>query len=388
MKVISLKSVSEPEVISQAVSFLQAGGLVIYPTETVYGAGVDAANHQAVAKLAKFKSRPLGKPYSVAVADQKMAEQYVILNQTAKNLYRTFLPGPLTVISKGVAGEGTPLERSQPVKRVGEDVGAGWSPTEPRPGGLAPGVASETGTLGIRISSYPLVTAIVKKLGRPVTATSANAAYKKRPYKISDILDNISLKQKNLIDLIIDAGQLPRRDPSTVIDTTLDDPVTLRVGDIKLLPENQILSRSPENTQNLAKELWHKYQHFAGRRAIVFALEGPLGAGKTEFTKGLARAMGISQPVVSPTFSLMNHYSLLHTPYSLLHIDAWRLQSPQELEDLNFAKLLIPGTVLALEWADRVADTIRSHAEDAIIIWIKIKYGKNQNDRLISWSAL
>ncbi len=365
MKVISLKSVSEPEIISQAVKILRLGGLVIYPTETVYGAGVDAANPKAVAKLSKFKSRPFGKPYSVAVADQKMAEKYVELNATAKNLYRAFLPGPLTVIS-------SVMSRFR----------------------LAPGVASETGTLGIRIPAYPLIIAIVKKLGRPITATSANQAYKKRPYQISDIINQISDSRKKLIDLILDAGQLPRREPSTVIDTTLDDPVVLRVGDIKISPENQIFSRSPENTQNLAKELWQKYQHYQAKRAIVFALEGPLGAGKTEFTRGLARSMGITQSVISPTFQIVNVYgsSTINnqqlTINNLTHIDAWRLQSSAELEDLGFAKNITDKSVIAVEWADRVADTIRSHAEDALIIWVKIKYGKKENDRLINWGIL
>jgi len=381
MKIINLGKSARQTAIISAVAALRRGGLVIYPTETVYGAGVDAASPQAVAKLAKFKSRPLGKPYSVAAADQKMAERYVKLNHTAKKLYRAFLPGPLTVISKLKTFK--PFSHSSHFNHF-----------------LAPGVASETGTLGIRISSYPLVTAIVKKFGRPITATSANEAYKKRPYQISDIINQISDRKKQLIDLIIDAGPLPRREPSTVIDTTLDDPVTLRVGDIKISNEDKILSRSPENTQNLAKELWQKYQHFAGsprceagRRAIIFALEGPLGAGKTEFTKGLARAMGIKKEIVSPTYNLSNEYSpaltINHQPSTILHhLDAWRIESGQELENLDFAGIITDKSVIAVEWADRVADTIHAYSEDAVIIWIKIKYAKKQNERLINWGIL
>jgi L-threonylcarbamoyladenylate synthase len=351
MQVINLKTTPEHKVISQTIKVLRRGGLIIYPTETVYGIGADATNFEAVKKLSEYKSRPFGKPYSVAVADQKMAEKYVELNKTAKKLYRQFLPGPLTVISKG--------------KHL-----------------VAMGVESETGTLGIRMSSYPLVTKIVKSLGRPITATSANQAWGKRPYQISDILFNISDRKKRLIDLIFDAGELPRNEPSTVIDTTLDDQIVLRQGDIKLKDKNQILSRSPENTQNLAKELWQKYEQFAGKRAIVFALEGQLGAGKTEFTKGLARAMGIKKEITSPTFNLINNYE------NLFHIDAWRMESDSELEDLGFAKNISDKSVIALEWADRVADVIRRYNKEAVIIWIKIKYGKAENDRLVSWGTL
>lgn len=351
MQTLNLKKTPEHDIIAQSVKTLRRGGLIIYPTETVYGAGVDATSPEAIMKLSEYKSRPLGKPYSVAVADRKMATDYVVLNETAKKLYRQFLPGPLTVISKG--------------KHL-----------------VAAGVESETGTLGIRISSNPLITGIVKSLGKPITATSANEAYKRKPYQISDIINHISDKKKKLIDLIIDAGRLPRRDPTTVLDTTLDDPIILRVGKIRLTKKNEITSRSPENTQNLAKELWQKYERFAGKRAIIFGLEGPLGAGKTEFTKGLARAMGIKKQITSPTFNLINNYK------NLCHIDAWRMESDSELENLGFAKTISDKSVIAVEWVDRVADAIRRHNEEAVIVWVKIKYGKSENDRLISWGNL
>ncbi|MEK7111265.1 MAG: L-threonylcarbamoyladenylate synthase [Patescibacteria group bacterium] len=351
MKVISLKTVSESEIVSHAVEALKAGGLVIYPTETVYGIGADATNMEALKKLSEYKSRPFGKPYSVAVADQKMAGRYVELNSSAKKLYRQFLPGPLTVISKGKHS-------------------------------VAPGVESEVGSLGIRISSLLLVTKIVKSLNRPVTATSANEAYMKKPYQVSDILNTLSEKKKSLIALVIDAGRLPKREPSTVIDTTMDDPVALRIGKIKLDKENKILSRSAENTQNFGKELWQKYEEYVGKRAIVFALEGQLGAGKTQFVKGLARAMGIKNEITSPTFSLMNDYK------NLFHLDVWRVEAEKELEDLGFAKIVSDKSVIAVEWADRVADIIRRYHEEAIIVWVKIKYGKLENERIISWGTI
>jgi len=100
------------------------------PTETVYGAFVDATNPKAVQKLNRYKKRPFGKPYPVAVADQEMAQDYVLLNQTAQKLYRNLLPGPLTVISKAK--------------------------------GKLPGVESEIKTLGVRIPDYPLIVKVIK----------------------------------------------------------------------------------------------------------------------------------------------------------------------------------------------------------------------------------
>lgn len=362
MKIIS----KNKSAIKNAVNTLQKGGLIIYPTETVYGIGVDATNQRAVEKLTTYKNRPFGKPYSVAVTDIKMAEKYATLNTNAKELYKKFLPGPLTIVSRG--------------KHV-----------------LAKGVESEDGTLGIRIPKYKLVIDVIKAFGKPITATSANASYKKRPYSIDDILKNIGRKQKALVDLIIDAGTLPRNEPSTVVDTTLDDPVVLRQGDIKLKEKIEVVSRSEENTKNIAKEIWQKYETHAGKRAIVFALQGEMGAGKTIFTKGLALAMGINEVVTSPTFSLMNEYSSSSSPQStiynlpstnLTHIDAWRMTSSTELRDLRFEELIKNKAVISIEWAERVADTIREFDDEAIIIWVRIVYGLKENDRLISWGNL
>ena len=345
MEIVQIEKVD----LNHIIEILKKGGLVILPTETLYGAMVDATNLTAVKKLNKYKNRLLGKPFSIAVVNQKMAEEYAELNETGKNLYKNFLPGPMTVISRGNHK-------------------------------VAHGIESETGTLGIRIPDYPLVTEIIKKLGRPVTATSANASYQRRPYKISDILENISEKQKGLIDLTIDAGELPHREPSTVVDTTLDDPVILRQGDIQLKDKNEILSRSEEGTQNLAKELWQKYESYLDKRAIVFALEGPMGAGKTQFVKGLGRAIGIKEEIVSPTYSIEEVYQ-----EKLFHIDAWRIESTEELANLGFSQKITDKSIIAIEWAERVIDEIRKFNEEAVIIWVKISYGKAENERLISW---
>ncbi len=343
--------------VEEIVSVLQKPGLVIMPTETLYGAMVDATNLRAVQKLIAYKNRPLGKPFSVAAKDIKMAEKYVFLNTVAKSLYEKYLPGPLTVVSKGKG-------------KVTKDV------------------ESERGTLGVRIPDYQLVLKTVEKLDKPITATSANASYKKRPYKISDILDNLSHKQKDLIDLIVDAGELPHNEPSTVIDTTYDDPVVLRQGEIKLKDATEVLSLSPEDTKNIAKNLWQKYETFKGKRAIVFCLEGEMGAGKTQFTKGLALGLGVKEEIVSPTFILENEYNLSKERAAFIHIDTWRMQDPKELLQLGFNKRIMEKKVLSIEWAEKATNIIREFDEEAIIIWVKINYGKKENERTISWGTL
>jgi L-threonylcarbamoyladenylate synthase len=340
--------------IDDVIEVLNTGGLVIFPCETVYGAAVDALNEEAVHRLNLYKQRPFGKPFAIMANSQNMTENYVEINDTAKNLYRNFLPGPLTVVSQGKHK-------------------------------VAKGIESETGSLGVRIPDYKFMLDLIGKFGRPIVATSANASYKRRPYKTSDILENISDKQKSLIDLIIDAGELPHNEPSTVIDTTLDDVVTLRQGSVVIPSANSgqaVISRSEENTRNIGKELWQKFEKYSGQRAIIFALEGEMGVGKTQLTKGVARAMGIQEEIISPTFNLEIDYG------KLIHIDAWRMQKDEELESLNFAGNISDKSVIVIEWADRVVEAIRKHYAEAVVIWIKIEYGNRINERKIFWRTL
>jgi L-threonylcarbamoyladenylate synthase len=352
MKTVKL---TDPQSVSKAIEALEKGGLVIYPTETLYGIGADATNEKAVRKLTKFKNRSFGKPYSIAVSDIVMAKNFAAVNKTATYLYQKFLPGPITVISKGKHN-------------------------------LAPGVESETGSLGIRIPDHQFVQDLLQKFGKPITATSANASYKKRPYKISDILENITKEQEDLIDLIVDAGELPRNEPSTVIDTTLDDPVILRQGEIRLSERQEVLSRSEENTENVAKELFQKYEPNIGKRSLIFALEGEMGSGKTTFTKGLGKAMGIKDLITSPTFALENEYQEGET--ELYHFDTWRMLESSELKALGFESLIKNRKIISIEWADKVADFIREFDDEAIIIWVKIAYSKKDTERLISWGII
>jgi L-threonylcarbamoyladenylate synthase len=327
----SLKDIS-----NQAVNILKAGGLIIFPTETCYGAGVDATNQKAVDKLLAYKSRREGRPLSIAVTDKNMASKYVKLNTSALNLYEKFLPGPLTVVSAG---------KHQ----------------------VAKGVESETGTLGIRIPDYPLVIEIVKKLGRPITATSANVSYKPRPYSIPQLLKNTSKKQQDLIDLVIDAGSLPQRPVSTIVDTILDDPLLIRQGKIKFKTQTSVVSKSPEETKKLAQTLCLKYWKELQNRPLVFLLIGDLGAGKTQFAKGIGEFLNIKQPITSPTFTIEKEYDYNrhHVRGKFLHLDTWRLQHLEELELLGLDSRLTPKTVVCIEWAGRAYGPLQKICEKA-----------------------
>jgi tRNA threonylcarbamoyladenosine biosynthesis protein TsaE len=113
-------------------------------------------------------------------------------------------------------------------------------------------------------------------------------------------------------------------------------------------------------------------------KAVIFALEGPLGAGKTTFTKYLAQAAGISDKILSPTF-------ILHREYiGLDHIDAWRMENPGELLNLGIEKMISQNHIIVVEWADKVADIINKFSKQARIIWIKFEPTESINERRIS----
>lgn len=344
MQRLKLSEKTYVEGLKQALAVLRGGGLVIYPTETCYGVAADATNQAAIDTLLAYKTKRADKALSVAVTDKKMAERYVEVNDTARNIYDNFLPGPITVVSKGKHK-------------------------------LARGVESSMGTQGIRIPAYPWVLDLVKKFGKPITATSANASYKKTPYTIEDILKNTTKKQQTLIDLAIDAGTLPKRKPSTVVDTTLGNIHILREGSGDLLNHKRYVAKSLDDTKALATTLLRQLKASLGKKTIVFLLQGDLGAGKTYFSKFLAAELGVTDMVVSPTFTLCAEYQgkVRGRPITLQHMDTYRMYEAGEIDDLRPTDIFRAPNVVVIEWANKVRDHVQQYLADAVVVDIHIE---------------
>lgn len=357
MKILNLSQTPIERVVKSGVETLQNGGIVIYPTETVYGIGVDATNPDSVQKLFDYKGGREGKAISVAVADQKMAEEYVEINDSAQNIYENFLPGPITVISrdKGIV-----------------------------PAALLQGKK----TLGIRIPDYPLIRKIIQVFGRPITATSANTSGKKPPYSLEDLKKYTSDKKQQMIDLFIDSGKLPYNEPSTVVDTTMNELHIVRQGSIDLtLAGIKCVSQSEEETilfaKNLMREMCVKY---AGK-AILFALQGDLGAGKTHFVKGLAKELGIREEIISPTYTLVKEYLINSKKNALYHIDTWRMEAGERLIDLGFEQIIKPGNIIAIEWLEKVKSEIDLQKDKITIVWVTIESSQKETERIIRYKV-
>ena len=323
-------SAAAPDATAQAIAVLQAGGLVIAPSETVYGVLVDVENETAVSKLLRYKRRPSGKAISIAVASPAMAEKYVKINAQARQLYQTFLPGPVTIIS---------TSRQRADKRL----------------------ESEFGTLGVRLPDYALWQQIITGLKRPTTATSANSSGRKTPYAIDDILDNLSDRQKGEIDLILDAGRLPKNPPSLVIDTTASTPIVMRsnpqIVDFSSNETSSFISRSLDESCQLAGKILLPYWQTICQKGLLISLDGDLGAGKTAFTQGIAQFLGIKEPVTSPTYTYLKEYSYqkFDQQGTLYHLDVWAIDQSAMWTTLEVEKLCHPGQLVVIEWYEQVA---------------------------------
>lgn len=358
MEIVKLTQTNASEVVGKAIRVLKSGGLVVYPTETTYGIGADCQNQTAVDKLLSYKSGRNGKPISVAVATQEMAKKYVTLNRSALAIYRKYLPGPITVISQGK-------------------------------GHTAKGIASKDGSIGIRISSHPFVSQLISEFGGGVTATGANTSGNIRPYSIQDILENTSDLQKSFLDLVIDAGTLPKREPSTIIDTTLGYTKVTRLGTKAGVKSQKLISHSEAQTLQIASNLVDLYRSRLTYQPLIFALQGMMGAGKTHFVRGLASRLGSTESVSSPTYILAREYSFTHEgrKSKLIHVDCWRMQDVAQLEDLNLQNELSKNHLVVIEWADKFSPVIKAWQQLSKVIWIKMKI-LDENSREISLKHL
>ena len=186
--------------VKKSVAILRTGGVIIYPTDTLYGLGADALSDEAVAKVYAIKGREERKPIHCIVADLAMAEKYAEVDDLARELGKAFFPGPLTLILK---------------KRKGIETG----------------IAKGLKTIGIRIPKNPFCLALAREFGKPFTTTSANRSGYEPERSIGKILTQLRAEAA-LVDLVIEAGELPARAPSTVVDLTGTRPLILREGAI------------------------------------------------------------------------------------------------------------------------------------------------------------
>jgi L-threonylcarbamoyladenylate synthase len=192
-------------VIAQAARLLCEGGLVAFPTETVYGLAADAANPKAVERLNRVKGRPPEKPYSVHIADAAQVRAFVReIPPLAQRLMRQFWPGPLTIVMPSKTG----------------------------------------GTVGFRFPSHPVAQAFLRACNRAVVAPSANRSGSPPPTDGQEVLAALD----GQCDCLLDAGPTPMGRESTVVQVIGNRVEILREG---ALPSQDILAAARWRREDL-----------------------------------------------------------------------------------------------------------------------------------------
>jgi len=192
-----------------AARCLEAGGLVAFPTETVYGLGADATNGQAIARLYDAKGRPAFNPLIAHVVNAAAAHELARFGADATRLATAFWPGPLTLVLPKT--EGCP---------VADLATAGLD------------------TIGVRVPSHAVAQAILEAFGKPIVAPSANRSGHVSPTTAAHVLADL----RNRIDLIVDGGATPVGVESTIV-ACLGAPILLRPGGIPREAIERILGR-------------------------------------------------------------------------------------------------------------------------------------------------
>lgn len=224
--------------VNQAATVLHAGGLVAFPTETVYGLGADACNAEAVGRIFTAKGRPSDHPLIVHIADAQQLTQWAQnIPEIAWKLAEAFWPGPLTLI----------LQR---LPSVPDAVTGGLD------------------TVALRVPSHPVALALLKVFGGGVAAPSANRYGQVSPTSAQDVQEELG----DRVNLILDGGRCPVGIESTIIDLSTTTPSILRPGKITQEALNRVLG-TPVATISNTKVNYPggNPSHYSPRARVILA---------------------------------------------------------------------------------------------------------------------
>lgn len=235
--------------IGEAARLLREGGLVAFPTETVYGLGADAFNEEAVRGIFRAKGRPTDNPLIVHVAETDQV--YGLVTEVpllARRAMESFWPGPLTIVL--------------PAKSC-----------------LSKVVTGGLDTVAIRMPAHPVALELLRAARVPVAAPSANSSGKPSPTSAAHVLEDLQGK----VDAVVDGGATQVGVESTVLDMTGDPPVVLRPGGVPQGQLEAVLGRIEVDRALVAEEETPrapgmKYRHYSPRARMILIKSGDFRA--------------------------------------------------------------------------------------------------------------
>lgn len=318
----------------EAARCLQRGGLVVFPTETVYGLGADATDGRAVARIFAAKGRPSDNPLIVHVASPAdVAPLAREIDPRAEALMRAFWPGPLSLIF-------------------------------PRTSRVAPEVSCGLDTVAIRMPRHPVALELVRLAGVPVAAPSANTSGRPSPTRAEDVLADL----EGRVDYVLDAGPCPVGVESTVLDLTGEVATVLRPGGVTIEDLRRVIGRvdllpgpaagpqpagpqpagpgpASPGAEGAARSPGLRHRHYSPRARLILVLPGPARAGsgvsEASTSSAVARVAATEMAAglkVGVACTLETSDALAMAP--LPHVIAWgRRGQPEEVAARLFSAL-------------------------------------------------
>ena len=201
----------DTKVLEHAARLINKGEVVVCPTDTGYAFSTNALDTRAIAKVFGLKGRSFTNPIHMAVDSIQEAEKYAYVDDIARQLAKRFLPGALTLV--------LPKKETIPSMLV-----AGMN------------------TVGIRIPNERIILELSAKAGKPLTTTSANISGHPTPYAVDEIIKNMGDSIKG-VAMILDRGQIFKRELSTIVDLTASPPQLIRQGLVSWLEVREIINR-------------------------------------------------------------------------------------------------------------------------------------------------
>ena len=310
-----------PEV-RRAAQILRAGGLVAFPTETVYGLGADAANEKAVARLYAVKRRPTDHPVIIHFAGTQAAFDWAReVPDVARKLAQKFWPGPLTLI----------LKRSRQARDF---------------------LTGAQDTVGLRVPSHPVAQELLRLFDGAIAAPSANRFGLVSPTTAAHVRDDLGKD----VDLVLEGGASDVGIESTIVDLSGATPVLLRPGHISKAEVEALIGAVGEKDATSPRHSGGLERHYAPRTPArlvpTYALDGEIANGKHKVA-----VLAFSRPDERVDYWLR----MPRDP----HAYAQRLYAAlRELDSAGCERILVEAPPDAPEW-DAVRDRLRRACEAA-----------------------
>lgn len=261
-----VESASSPS--EHAAEILRRGGLVAFPTETVYGLGADARNAEAVGRIFAAKGRPADHPLIVHLADARQVDEWAReLSAAARLLAKTFWPGPLTLIVK-------------------------------RAPGVLDAVTGGQDTVGLRVPRHPVAMELLRRFGGGVAAPSANRFGRVSPTSAEHVVGELG----DRVDLVLEGGSCAVGLESTIVDCSGSEPVILRPGAVTREMIEAVLGQdAPERATGEVRAPGLLPSHYAPRAQVILATLGEAAEG-ARASAAQGRRVGVlsAEPIVLP----------------------------------------------------------------------------------------